>query len=1055
MSKTAAISSPKITRPRLHRVIPRDRLFRKIADAGTPIIWLSGPPGAGKTTLAASYLDAHKLPGIWYQLDSGDADPATFFYYMGLAAAQSRMAKRGPLPLLPAESPTELSAFTRRYFRKLFEAFPRSGVLVLDNYQDAVGAPFDTLVREAFAQVPDGITVIVLSLSDPPIVLARLVANRVISLIDGEELRLTRDESKQVVRLQATLDDDAVDVLHERSGGWAAGLVLMAEHARRFAPRQDTVLESHKMVFDYFAGEIFSRATPENQRLLMLTAALPRVTVKLVEAVSGHRGGEKLLDYLCRHHLFTDRRQGPEIFYQYHALFRSFLQARSGESLTSSERAKAASIAGRLLEADGHAEDAVIMYMECADWSAAIRLVLQHARQLYEQGRWRTLLDWIKSIPQGILETEPWLAYWAGACQVWVNPPTARQQLERAFDRFALLTDVTGQVLTAGAMSRACILDANWSALDKWIGVLEPLLSKNKGALSPQVLLTGYSRLLYATFARQPQHPRLPEWGNQVQEALGAQVECNEAVLAGFSLMMYYNSIGDTSSQEYLERQLHPVLANPHLGPVSLTYWKWAYSNYILRVGRPHDALVVIDEGLELAESNGLAIAGVIRRYRIGHLLTLGDLTSAEAEIKKLENAPHIEPYFEMKAWLALQRGNLIQAKADAQTALQMAITRGRTYYQVLDLFLLAEVCAEAGAFDESQSHVEQYRRQTIGMAGRLGQYQALLADAYLALRRGDRPKCHTLLRPALEIGSQQRYGTHWSWFPKMMVRLYQEALENGMEVAYVRDVIKQHSLLPESPDLEHWPWPVKIHTLGRFEVLKGGELLRFEGKAQRKPIELAKMLIALGGRDVSANKLIDLLWPGPSAGDGQKAFDITVHRLRRLLNCDDALQVTARSVSFNPELVWVDVWALERRLAPLIPAVNAAQPAIALLESDAAQILRLYKGHFLAGEPEEPWQLLLKNRLSGRFQRFVMRLGQHWESSRFWQRAAELYERAIELDPLAEAFYRRQMVCLHAQGQRAEAIEVFRRCRQTLSVILGVQPTVETEAVYKQLLAP
>jgi two-component SAPR family response regulator len=237
--------------------------------------------------------------------------------------------------------------------------------------------------------------------------------------------------------------------------------------------------------------------------------------------------------------------------------------------------------------------------------------------------------------------------------------------------------------------------------------------------------------------------------------------------------------------------------------------------------------------------------------------------------------------------------------------------------------------------------------------------------------------------------------------------------------------------------------------------VLKYGELLRFEGKAQRKPIELAKMLIALGGRDVPANKLIDLLWPEPSASDGQKAFDITMHRLRKLLGCDEALQVTSRSVSLNPQLVWVDVWALERRLAPLIPAVNAALPEIGMLELEATPIMNLYRGHFLPGEIEEPWQIGLKNRLSGRFHRFVLRLGEHWESRQLWPRAAELYQRAIELDPLGETFYRRQMVCLHAQGQRAEAIEVFRRCRQTLSVILGVPPTGETEAVYRQLLAP
>ena len=64
--------------------------------------------------------------------------------------------------------------------------------------------------------------------------------------------------------------------------------------------------------------------------------------------------------------------------------------------------------------------------------------------------------------------------------------------------------------------------------------------------------------------------------------------------MAGFSLMMYYNSIGDTSNQEHLVRQLHPLLANPNVGPVALTYWRWAYSNYILRVGRPRDALPLL-----------------------------------------------------------------------------------------------------------------------------------------------------------------------------------------------------------------------------------------------------------------------------------------------------------------------------------------------------------------------------------------------------------------------------------------------------------------------------
>jgi ATP/maltotriose-dependent transcriptional regulator MalT len=36
-----------------------------------------GPPGAGKTTVVASWLEKRGIPGIWYQVDAGDADLAT------------------------------------------------------------------------------------------------------------------------------------------------------------------------------------------------------------------------------------------------------------------------------------------------------------------------------------------------------------------------------------------------------------------------------------------------------------------------------------------------------------------------------------------------------------------------------------------------------------------------------------------------------------------------------------------------------------------------------------------------------------------------------------------------------------------------------------------------------------------------------------------------------------------------------------------------------------------------------------------------------------------
>jgi len=48
-----------------------------------------------------------------------------------------------------------------------------------------------------------------------------------------------------------------------------------------------------------------------------------------------------------------------------------------------------------------------------------------------------------------------------------------------------------------------------------------------------------------------------------------------------------------------------------------------------------------------------------------------------------------------------------------------------------------------------------------------------------------------------------------------------------------------------------------------------------------------------------------------------------------------------------------------------------------------------------------------------------------------------------------AEPVYRRLMRSLAGRGRSAEAIDVYRRCREMLSIVLSVKPSPETEAAY------
>ncbi len=91
----------KLNPPRLGRTIDRDRLFEEIEQfSAAPGLWIAGPPGIGKTTLVATYLNRRALPCVWLQLDAGDIDPATFVHFLGAAAAPltGRRQLRLPLP---------------------------------------------------------------------------------------------------------------------------------------------------------------------------------------------------------------------------------------------------------------------------------------------------------------------------------------------------------------------------------------------------------------------------------------------------------------------------------------------------------------------------------------------------------------------------------------------------------------------------------------------------------------------------------------------------------------------------------------------------------------------------------------------------------------------------------------------------------------------------------------------------------------------------------------------------------------------------------------------
>src|SRR5512138_1758874 len=178
------LRTAKTSVPSVRHAVAHERLFARLDGAlANRAVWVCGPPGAGKTTLLASYVAARGLDCLWYRLDAGDQDLASFFHDLALAAHRPG-SKQRRLPRFTPEYVGGEAAFARRFFRDLF-AGRRSSLLVLDDVPGAESNRLHAVLSEGLEELADGIRLVLISREDPLPLFARLVAHRVLERIGG------------------------------------------------------------------------------------------------------------------------------------------------------------------------------------------------------------------------------------------------------------------------------------------------------------------------------------------------------------------------------------------------------------------------------------------------------------------------------------------------------------------------------------------------------------------------------------------------------------------------------------------------------------------------------------------------------------------------------------------------------------------------------------------------------------------------------------------------------------------------------------------------------
>lgn len=1051
----------KLTRPKHHDALPRPRLYARLDEArARPVIWVCAPPGAGKSTLVATWIEARKLPHLWYQVDVADSDPATFMHYLR-RAADALVGRRAHLPPFASEPQQDLARFARSFCRELYAALPRGTVIVLDNFHEArAPAGQRSALAQGLEELPEGINVVVLSRADPPPEFARLVAGRRIARLDAAELRCTDDEAEALLG-PVPVGAEAVRSLQRQSDGWAAALVLLREHlSRPNATLEDSVGEGREAIFRYFAGEILGRARPENRRAMMVAALLPSITGEEARALSGSEDAGRMLDYLYRRRLFVDRRRGAAVTYHFHALFRAFLRDEGARRLPAGERRALAARAAALVEARGEADAALALYREAADWEAMRRLVHVHALDWARHGRAQALSDAIDALPVAMREADPWLVYWAGRAWVFVEPARGQASLERAHAAFRDAGDLRGQALALNTIVTGHYYAwANFAPLDRWIPEFRRLLRGDAGALDRDSELRACAAFVVALLFRAPDDPDLPRCAQRLDALIDDEPDVNARMMAASTLFNYLNWHAKADAADALVARVTPLLARPEVTPLMQLWWRTHLAFWHFVNGRYDRAAAVSAEARAIAERYGLAAY----LFEIDHgeasaLVSKGALSEAKTLLDAME--PRLSPsrrmdwayYHHLRATYEQRAGLAAAAVRSAGRAVALARETGLPAVQ-LPHFVARLGHALAGAGDRTGGLARLREAEALATAAdRWAFGQAIVAvEAGFALDDGARDTARAKVEALVGAYKARGHSVFLRNRPDLAARLADFALREGLEVDFVRLLIARNHLVAPAGASSAWPFRLRVQVLGGFALVRDGVPVRFAGKAQQRPLDLLKLVVALGGRDVEAAAVTAALWPEADGAAAKASFDAALFRLRKLLDVDGAVRLAGGRLTLAPDLVWTDVGAVHAALDAAQAAVDTHADSAALAAA-ARALLATYAGPLAAGDGAAPWSAKPRDALRARVLRILLAVGATLEAAQDWATAVDVYRRGLEADNLAEPFYRGLMRALAQRGERAEALVAFRRCRELLSVVLGLPPSAETERLHRAI---
>ncbi len=375
---------------------------------------LLAPAGSGKSTLLSQWQDANtELNIARLNLEVRDCAPMVFFRrFVDVIKAHAPMLDISTFNIFSREMNCPVSSICDGLMLAL-DSVDDELFIILDDYQLADTPVVHQVMASLINQLPSHIHIVISTRTYPDFSLSRLRLADSLSLIDGDDLRISRSQLQSLSDALegVTLSQVCLDRILDLTEGWAVGVrMALLACARSGESALDSFTGSLPELVDYFGYVVLNALPDDVRRLLIRSSIFEQFDAELWEQALVSESAHLILNKLlsqgvfivpASHSLDCDGKVKSSGYYRYHGLLHDFLATRLASEETVVEiqalhrsAADAWMNKGGIAQAIEHASQAgdvpfyhALLRTACADWlkKGALPQVIQCLSDLSDE----------------------------------------------------------------------------------------------------------------------------------------------------------------------------------------------------------------------------------------------------------------------------------------------------------------------------------------------------------------------------------------------------------------------------------------------------------------------------------------------------------------------------------------------------------------------------------------------------------------------------------------------------------------------------------------------